>query len=195
MTLIQHSERAELLGNFQARVDCAWANEDAPIRRVLDRALVDTVLDPRFGTPPEAALLVSLAGATAARQLLRAVSRITVFDPSGFAFWQLPASRPGELGITWAQGPTLHDLPASEYQTVVIDHLAMVLFPGELPALLAAVRHVLAPGGLLVMLNARRPLRGWCFGAEVLTAGFSVLAGDTIHQEDLGTELVGVWRP
>lgn len=195
MNRIQHSEREELLGNFQSRLDCAWAVEDAPIRRVLDQVLVDSVLDPRFGLPPDATLLVSLAGATAARQMLGAVPWVTVFDPSGLVFWQMPASRPGELGIIWAQGPTLHDLPEREYGAVVIDHLAMVLFPGELPALLAAVRHVLAPGGLLVLLNTRLPLRGWFYGAEALTAGFSALAGDPIHQEDLGPELVGVWRP
>ncbi|SDB90195.1 hypothetical protein GA0111570_10785 [Raineyella antarctica] len=195
MTQIQRPERDELLGNFQSRPECAWALEDAPIRRVLDRVLVDAILDPRVGFVPVSALLVSLAGAGTARGLLSAVPRVTVFDPSGFAFCQMPAVDRADSGITWAQGPSLADFAGTLFDVVVVDHVGMVLFPEEVATMVKYVRAILSPGGVLILVNAHRPLPGWHFGARVLHEAFSEHLGQPAHELDLGGHLLGVWRP
>lgn len=191
---MQERRREELLGNFQSRLRCAWAVEDSPRRRMLDNVLVDTILDPRLGDLPEAVLISSLAGGGAARKLVRAVPWVTVFDPSGLTYVERPATRPVEAGITWAQGPSFLDFRAGDHDVLVIDHLAMVLFPDEIPRLLSGVRHVVAPGGRLVLVNGRDPLPGWWFEAESLRVGISASLGEPIDEQDLGEDVVGVWR-
>lgn len=193
-TRMQERRRQEVLGNFQSLLNCGWATEDAPERDLLDQALVDAVLDPRLGDLPEAVLLSSLTGAGAARNLVRAVPWVTVFDPSGLAYTDLPATRPAEQGITWAQGPSFLGLASGDFDVVVIDHLAMLMFPDEIPRLLSAVRHAVAPGGMMLLVNGREPLPGWWFEAESLRVGLSATLGEPIHEEDLGEDVLGIWR-
>ena len=189
------ADRDDFLGNFLGWLECDWAVEGSPVRRVLDVAIGDVVLDPRLGERPGSVLLVTVAGGTAARRLARAVREVTVFDPSGLAYSELPASRTADRGIVWALGPSLADLPARRYDAVVVDHLAMVLHADEVPEFVRDVRRLLVPGGLLVLANACRALPGWDQGAASLGAAVSGLVGDPVLEQDLGSERIGAWRP
>lgn len=187
--------RQEWFDNFQFREEFPWALDESPVRRVLDRVLVDVVLDPRLGTPPSSVLLVSLAGSGTARLLLGRVPAVTVFDPSGLGFQTMPASRAADRGIVWAQGASLKGLPEQGYDTIVVDHIGMMLLPEEVPDLLAAACRRLVPGGLLVLLHGHTPLPGWAYGAKALHDDVSGLIGAPSLELDLGQRLLGAWRP
>ena len=190
------ADRDDFLGNFHAWLDCEWAIEGSPLRRLLDEAITDVVLDPRLGQRrPGRALLVTVAGGATARRLARAVPQVTVFDPSGLTYAELPASRAADRGILWVQGPSLADLPDLQYDAVVVDHLAMVLRADEVREFVRDVRRLLVPDGLLALVNACHALPGWEHEAASLGAAVSDLVGAPVHEHHLGEEQIEVWRP
>lgn len=193
MTRSRRPQRDEFLSNFLDHPDCDWGSEATHARRLLDGQLVDAVVDPRLGERPEQLLLVSLAGGPAARRLAQAVTRVTVFDPSGLEYLELPPLAPDGSGLIWAQGPSLADLPAAAYDVVAIDHVAVTLFPDEVSRFVALVRRILVPGGRLVLLNARQPLEEWSHDAASLRDAIAAREGQPILEVDLDEHSLGVW--
>lgn len=193
MTRSRRPQRDEFLSNFLDHPDCDWGSEATHARRLLDGQLVDAVVDPRLGERPEQLLLVSLAGGPAARRLAQAVTRVTVFDPSGLEYLELPPLAPDGSGLIWAQGPGLADLPAAAYDVVAIDHVAVTLFPNEVDRFVNQVRRILRPGGRLVLLNAHRPLEDWSYDAASLRDAIAAREGQPILEVDLDEHSLGVW--